>query len=122
MELNSTQVARYTLGLSWIYHGLFPKLLHVAAIEKQLTATLGFSDDISFWITKLAGVSEIVIGLLLIIFYKSRSLILFNILALVGLCVFVAVQWPLLLFEAFNPVTTNFALIALSLVLYKDAR
>lgn len=121
MTLNIIQIARYTLGLSWIYHGLFPKLLFVAPLEKKLTATLGFADDVSFLITKVAGVTEIIIGLLLILFYKNRPFIVFNIFALLSLCLFVAIQLPSLLFEAFNPVTTNFALITLSLVLYKDA-
>lgn len=121
MDSASIQVARYILGLSWIYHGLFPKLLTIAPLEKQLTASMGFSDEVSFLITRVAGVSEIIFGVLLIVCYKNRHLLLLNIIALLGLCLFVAIQMPLLLIEAFNPVTTNFALIGLAYVLYKNS-
>ena len=122
MNESAIQVARYILGLSWIYHGLLPKLITVAPLEKALTGTLGYSNSVSLLITKSAGVSEIVFGVLLIVFYKSRPLLMLNMIGLFLLCGFVAVQMPSLLIEAFNPVTTNFALIGLSYVLYVDAR
>ena len=110
---------RYILGLSWIYHGLFPKLVTVAPLEKALTATIGLSDQMSYMVTKFAGVSEIIFGLIIIVFYKNASVIKFNIFVLLALCVFVAIQMPSLLIEAFNPVTTNFALIGLSYILLR---
>ena len=119
MDKNSIQVARYILGLSWIYHGLFPKLVTVAPLEKALTATIGLSDQMSYMVTKFAGVSEIIFGLIIIVFYKNASVIKFNIFVLLALCVFVAIQMPGLLIEAFNPVTTNFALIGLSYILLR---
>ena len=115
----SIQVARYILGLSWIYHGLFPKLITVAPLEKALTATIGLSDQMSYMVTKSAGVSEIIFGLIIIVFYKNASVIKFNIFVLLALCVFVVIQMPSLLIEAFNPVTTNFALIGLSYILLR---
>jgi len=122
MDYRSVQVARYILGLSWIYHGLFPKLVTVAPLEKELTATIGLSENLSLLITQSAGVSEIIFGLLLLVFYKNRKLLLANILALVALCIFVAIQMPSLLIEAFNPVTTNVALIGLSYVLLRSKK
>ena len=121
MEQSVVQVARYILGFSWIYHGLFPKLLTVAPLERELTATLGLSNDLSLLVTRAAGVCEIGFGLLLFIFYTSRSLLLLNTLVLFLLGLFVAVQMPLLLIEAFNPVTTNLALLGLSYVLLVNA-
>ncbi|MEH6448120.1 MAG: DoxX-like family protein [Oleispira sp.] len=111
------QVARYIIGFSWLYHGIFPKLIHIAPLEKALTASLGFSDDVSYLITKSAGLGEIIFGTLFIIFYRNKNVVLLNILALSGLLVFVAVLQPQLLIEAFNPVTTNIPLIGLSLIL-----
>ena len=119
MDNKSIQVARYILGLSWIYHGLFPKLITVAPLEKALTATIGLSDQMSYMVTKSAGVSEIIFGLIIIVFYKNASVIKFNIFVLLALCVFVVIQMPSLLIEAFNPVTTNFALIGLSYILLR---
>ena len=120
--MSSIQIARFTIGLSWMYHGIFPKLVHIAPLEKAMTATLGLSPDIAYWITKVAGVGEVIFGCLLILFYRNYKLIQLNILALLGLLAFVIVMKPMLLIEAFNPVTTNLTLIALSVVLLNDLK
>lgn len=119
MDNRSVQVARYILGVSWIYHGLFPKLIAVAPLEKALTATIGLSDHDSYLVTISAGVLEVFFGILIIVFYRNSRIILANIVTLVVLCIFVAIQMPSLLIEAFNPVTTNLALIGLSYVLLR---
>jgi uncharacterized membrane protein YphA (DoxX/SURF4 family) len=119
MDNRSIQVARYILGFSWIYHGLFPKLIAVAPLEKALTATIGLSDHASYLVTISAGVLEVFFGILIIVFYQNSRIILANIVTLVVLCIFVAIQMPGLLIEAFNPVTTNLALIGLSYVLLR---
>ena len=113
----STQIARFIIGFSWLYHGIFPKLVHIAPIEKMMTDSIGLSNEISYLITKSAGVGEIIFGLIFLRFYQSRSIVLLNIIALVGLLIFVALLQPHLLIEAFNPVTTNIPLIGLSLIL-----
>ncbi|MDO6525202.1 DoxX-like family protein [Motilimonas sp. 1_MG-2023] len=115
--MSSEQIARYIVGFSWLYHGIFPKLLHVAPLEKAMTASLGFSDEISYLITKLAGLGELIFGLIFIIFYKNRTVVMLNIAGLFGLLFFVAILQPQLLVGAFNPVTTNIPLIGLSFIL-----
>lgn len=117
MTIDTVQIARFILGGSWVYHGLIPKLMTVAPIEHAMTATLGLAPDTSLLITRLAGVSEMLFGVLLIIFYRYSALIVVNVVLLAALLLFVAVQIPSVLFEAFNPVTTNLALIGLSCVL-----
>lgn len=117
MNRNAIQIARAILGLSWVYQGFFPKLLAIAPLERQLTATLGFSAHVSDLITRGAGVSEIIFGVLLIVFYQSRTMHFLNISALLGLLLYVMLMMPALLIEAFNPVTTNLALIGLSVTL-----
>lgn len=103
-----------------MYQGFFPKLYAIAPLERQLTATMGFSSEASNVITRGAGVSEIIFGLLLIIFYKNKIIHVLNILALLGLLSYVIVMMPTLLVEAFNPVTTNITLIALSVILLSN--
>lgn len=117
MNQASIFVCRFILAFGWIYHGLFPKLLTVAPTEKAMTATLGFSDEHSFLITKAAGVIEVLLGVFLFIFYQNKLILIGNILALTLLVVFVAVQMPVLLIDAFNPVTTNLSLIGFSYIL-----
>jgi hypothetical protein len=111
------KIARFIVGFSWIYHGVFPKLLHIAPMEKAMTASMGFSNEISYLITKSAGLSELIFGLIFILFYKNRTVVLLNIVGLLALLLFVVVLQPQLLVGAFNPVTTNIPLIALSLIL-----
>ncbi len=120
LNLSTIQIARFILGFSWLYHGIFPKLVHIAPLEKAMTASIGLPDDASYWITKSAGVGEVIFGLVLLYFYQSRFVQILNIMAMVGLLVFVAVFLPHVLFEAFNPVTTNIALIGFSLILLTD--
>ncbi len=120
--MSPQQVARFIVGMSWMYHGLFPKLLQIDPLEKAMTASLGFSDEISYFITKSAGVGELIFGLVFIVFYKSRMIVLLNIAGLIGLLFFVAVLQPNLLTGAFNPVTTNIPLIGLSLILLAEVQ
>ena len=116
MNTISIQTLRYVLGLSWVYQGFFPKLFTIAPLERELTATMGFSTELSNLITRGAGVGEIVFGVLLIIFYRSHAIHVLNIAALVGLLLYVVFMMPVLLVEAFNPVTTNILMIAISVV------
>ena len=120
--MSPQQVARFIVGMSWMYHGLFPKLLQIDPLEKAMTASLGFSDEISYFITKSAGEGELIFGLVFIVFYKSRMIVLLNIAGLIGLLFFVAVLQPNLLTGAFNPVTTNIPLIGLSLILLAEVQ
>lgn len=117
LDSQSIQVARYILGLSWMYHGLFPKLLVIAPLEQAMTSSIGLNEELSYLVTKTAGVLELMMGIAIIVFYKNKNLILLNIFALVALLIFAAVQMPSILIEAFNPVTTNVALIGLSYIL-----
>jgi hypothetical protein len=118
--VSSEQIARFIIGLSWLYHGIFPKLMHVAPLEKAMTGSLGFSEEISYLITKFAGVSEVIFGLVFIVLYKNPIVVWLNIIGLTGLLCFVAILQPQLLVGAFNPVTTNIPLIGLSFILLRS--
>ncbi|SFM44325.1 DoxX-like family protein [Halopseudomonas yangmingensis] len=117
-----TRLARWVVGLSWVYHGLFPKLLHVAPLEYQLTAQLGLGDPATLWLVRGAGVAELLFGLLFILLWRRPLLHWLNIAGLLGLLLFVAVMMPAALFDTFNPVTTNVPLLALSLYLLAQVR
>lgn len=122
MNVYAIQLSRWLLGLCWVYQGFFPKLYAIAPLERQLTATMGFTVEISDVITRVAGVSEIVFGLLLIVFYKTKIIHFLNILALLSLLLYVALMMPSLLIEAFNPITTNLTMMALSVVILVSIR
>ncbi|MBU2869183.1 DoxX-like family protein [Colwellia sp. E2M01] len=120
--MSSVQIARFIVSFSWIYHGIFPKLLHIAPMEKLMTASLGFSNEISDLITQSAGIGEVIFGVVFFVFYRLKLVLVLNIVGLIGLLLFVAVLQPQLLIEAFNPVTTNIPIIALSLVLLNNLK
>lgn len=82
-----------------------------------MTESIGFSATISYWITKSAGISEIIFGIAFIVLYRMKWIVVVNILGLLALLVFVAILQPQLLIEAFNPVTTNLMMVALSCIL-----
>jgi uncharacterized membrane protein YphA (DoxX/SURF4 family) len=106
----------------WLYHGIFPKLVHVAPLEQLMTGSIGFSDNISYLITKAAGIGEVIFGLLFFVFYKTKLMNILNILALAFLLLSVATLQPKLLIEAFNPVTTNLPIMAFSFVLLNEIK
>ena len=87
-----------------------------------MTSSMGFSNEISYLVTKSAGAGEVIFGLLLFVFYKSKPIVIVNIIALIALLLFVVVFQPQLLIEAFNPVTTNIPIIGLSLILLNDLK
>ncbi len=120
--MSSIQIARYFIAFSWLYHGIFPKLVHVAPLEKIITGSFGLSDELSYFVTKSAGVAEVIFGLVFFVLYRNQTIVLLNITALIGLLFFVALFQPLLLIEAFNPVTTNLALIGFSFILLNETK
>ncbi|MYM60136.1 hypothetical protein GTG28_12955 [Vibrio sp. OCN044] len=120
--MSAVQIARYIISFSWLYHGIFPKLAHIAPLERLLTGSFGFSDEVSYLVTKSAGASEVIFGVVLFVFYRSKFVIMLNIFALIGLLILVTFLQPLLLIEAFNPVTTNIPLIGLSFILIKNLK
>jgi hypothetical protein len=87
-----------------------------------MTSSIGFGDDISFIITKGAGVLEVVFAIFFFVFYKTKLANMLNILGLTLLLLSVAFLQPQLLVEAFSPVTTNLPIIAFSFVLLNKIR
>ncbi|MEQ3514505.1 DoxX-like family protein [Pseudoalteromonas sp. BZB3] len=120
--MTTVQMARYMITFVWLYHGIFPKLVHVAPLEQLMTGSIGFSDDISYLITKAAGIGEVIFGLLFFVFYKTKLMNILNILALAFLLLSVVMLQPQLLIEAFNPVTTNLPIMVFSFVLLSEIK
>lgn len=82
-----------------------------------MTSSFGFSTEVSYLITKSAGVGEVIFGILFFVLYRNKTIVLLNIAGLTGLLFFVAFMQPHILIEAFNPVTTNIGLIGFSFIL-----
>ncbi len=105
-------IARVSIASIWIWHGLVPKLLHANGDERRMLAEAGASLRWLPWI----GAAEILFAIVILFGWKRRSLFLVNAALMVLATIAVALKSPEYLTAAFNPVTLNLAMIALSLI------
>lgn len=80
-----------------------------------MNMAVGFSRSEAVQLATVAGVLEIAMAVVILIFWRQRWPLLLTLAAMVGLLAFVVLVQPLLLGGAFNPVTTNVAVAALSI-------
>jgi uncharacterized membrane protein YphA (DoxX/SURF4 family) len=107
-------IARATIAFVWLWHGLIPKLLYPQADERIMLAQAGLPISLLSWI----GAGEIVFGLFLLFSWSRRSTFLLNILLMVLATAAVVVRSPAYVIAAFNPITLNLCVIALSIIGY----
>jgi len=106
--------SRIAIASIWLWQGLVPKVLFDQADERAMMAAA----HLSARLVPVVGVIEIAIAACAILSWRSRLFFAFNMLAMVMALAGVAIMSPTYLFAAFNPVTLNLAMIALSLVGY----
>lgn len=107
-------LARVALALMFIWHGLVPKILWLSPDEVAMIQAHGFGAVEP--IAQLAGLGEIALGLLLVLLRRQRWPLLLVAAVLLGLLLDVAWFSPHLLLQAFNPLSTNLAGLALCLL------
>lgn len=105
---------RVALAFVWLYQGAVPKLVCPSPVELGLLAHLG---PLYGFMCSVMGYGEMAFGLLLLL-SPWRWPFLLNIAAMLSLLGFVSLHEPHLLTEAFNPVSLNAAVIALSFIGY----
>jgi len=104
-------IARYTLAFIFCYHGLVPKILWLSPLEASLANAHNLDAVI---VSPIAGIFEILLALSIVLFKNSLIPIYLAVALLVGLLIDVMLIMPMLLIEAFNPVTTNLASIVIA--------
>jgi len=104
--------ARLAVAGIWIWHGLVPKLVYRNLDEQTMLAQAG----VSLKFLPRIGASEILIGILMVVSWRWRSVFLANIALMCAATGAVAAFSPHYLTAAFNPVTLNLAVLALSVV------
>jgi uncharacterized membrane protein YphA (DoxX/SURF4 family) len=105
-------VARVTIALAWIWHGLVPKLLYHAVDERRMLADAGLPVAVLPWF----GWAEIVLGIAMLAGWRWRWTLVVNIVLMAAALVDVALRSPEYVTAAFNPVTLNLCMIALAVV------
>lgn len=123
--MQSSTLARLGLSFLFIYQGLVPKLifldktelyinqqhLELLPIQNLLTPEL---------MAQLAGISEILLGILIIIFPRKNWPVWLAFIALAVLLLDIMVVVPELLSGAFNPVISNIVGMLLAWIALKD--
>ena len=108
--------SRAGVAFVWIYHGIFPKLLFPHRDEFNMLIASGVPEAAAGTAIVLIGVGEVVLGLLMLIAWQARTLFVVTIILMIVALLSVAVTAPTYLIAAFNPVTLNILIVALSTI------
>ncbi|MGF0334460.1 DoxX-like family protein [Ectopseudomonas toyotomiensis] len=112
-------LARLALALVFIWHGLAPKILWLSPDEVAMIAAHGLPDHPLFapqLIAAVGGIAEFLLGVLLLTVRRQRWPLLVAGGVLLVLLLDVVLLSPHLLIQAFNPLSTNLAALALCAV------
>ncbi|MEC8553464.1 MAG: DoxX-like family protein [Planctomycetota bacterium] len=114
-------LTRFAIALIWIYHGLVPKILFKHASEVELVAKGPIIVDAETTIV-IAGVVEVLIGLLVLVFWKQPWPIVISLAGFSGLLLGAITLSPELAIQAFNPVTLTVSAIAFCLIQLQEIK
>ncbi len=103
------------LALLWFYQGLVPKLMFQVADEQYIWQQLNVPLAYIGGMISLSGIAEMIFGSLFL-FIRHKYLHYLSILSLIGLFMFVLFIYPYQIYQAFNPLVMNIAMISLSVI------
>jgi hypothetical protein len=106
--------ARLAIAFTWAWQGLVPKLLLASADERILLARSGISASL----LPIVGLAELAAAAATLALWRWRPWFLWNGAAMIAAIVPVALYAPRYLGAAFNPVTLNTGMVALSAIGY----
>lgn len=109
------KLCQLMLAALWIYQGLVPKLIFQVQDEQYVWQTLNIPMTYIHWMISLSGIIEIIFGSLFLL-TTHKHVHWLNILGLIGLFIFVLFIYPNRIYQAFNPVVMNSAMISLSVI------
>jgi uncharacterized membrane protein YphA (DoxX/SURF4 family) len=112
------RIARGVVAFIWIYHGLVTKIIARDHDEFALLAAGGISPAHQLPVLFTVGALEIFFGLLILGLWRTRWPLLLSALAMVAATVGVAASSPHYLATAFNALTFNSAVAALSVIAF----
>lgn len=105
-------IARASIIFIWLWHGAVPKLLSPQLDEIRLTAASGLPLYLLPWI----GAAEILFGLLGLFAWRWRAYFVLTALGMALATLSVLRTLPEYFLHAFNPLTLNLTVIALSFI------
>jgi hypothetical protein len=107
-------LARLTVTFVWIYHGLIPKLLFQHPDELRMLQDASVPASA----ISIIGLLEIGLGLFTLFTWRARWVFVLTIALMTATLIGVTINSPAYLVAAFNPVTLNVLMIAVSLIGY----
>jgi len=110
------RVARVTLAVVYLWHGLVPKLLFRHPDELALLRDAGMSARAAARTVETVGVAEVGFALLLLVAWRVRALFLLSTAAMLAITPVIMVYSPRFIPAAFTPVTFNLCVAALGVV------
>jgi uncharacterized membrane protein YphA (DoxX/SURF4 family) len=109
-------IARAAVAVTWCYHGAAPKLLARHADERAMLRDAGIPSQAVMPVLALVGAGEVSFGALVLLRWRSRWPFLASIALMALATLGVAKNSPRYLAAAFNPITLNLLVAALSFV------
>jgi len=109
-------VARVTLALVFLWHGIVPKLIAHHADELALLRDAGLSAAAAARTVTIVGWAEVAYGLALLVLWRVRALFLPAAVAMVLITPGILANSPRFIPAAFTPVTLNLCVAVLAVV------
>ena len=109
-------VARITVVFIWLWHGLVPKLIVQHPDEALPLTNAGFSAEAAWMQVYIAGILEMLLALLVVVYWRQRWPLLVTMIGMVAAIVGVALTAPILFLDAFNPLTFSITVGAVATV------
>jgi len=109
-------LSRATVAFVWIYQGLVPKLIAPHAHELAMLADAGIPDGVAPMTLAAIGWAEVLLGVIVLLLSRFRWPLMLTAFLMVLATIAVAVNSPMHLTAAFNPVTLNLLVAVVALI------
>jgi uncharacterized membrane protein YphA (DoxX/SURF4 family) len=109
-------LARLTIAFVWLYQGLIPKLIYHQPDELAMLRAAGIPLSFTSTALTLVGLSEVAFGIVVALAWWQRWPLIASMALMFLATVSVAISSSGFLAAAFNPVTLNVLLAAMSLI------
>ncbi len=109
-------LSRATVAFVWIYQGLVPKLIARHAHELAMLADAGIPEGVAPMTLAAIGWAEVLLGVIVLLLSRFRWPLMLTAFLMVLATIAVAVNSPMHLTAAFNPVTLNVLVAVVALI------
>ncbi len=109
-------IANLTIAITWLYHGIIPKLMYMETGELSMVIDSGMFRGNEVAVVYIVGIAEVIFGLLILFFGRKNILHWLNVFGLLALAIGATFAKPDIYSYPFNPATTEFGIIGLSII------